>query len=274
MSRTSRSPGRRGLDHLDILDILDDLARHGCVLAHDKGMAPPALKGVLLDIDGTLLDSNDAHAAAFTRAFAEHGVDIPFDHVRPLVGMGSDKLIPSLTGFEHDTPEGTAIVERKKGIFEERYLSQLKPTPGARALLMRLLAEDLTLVVATSAGDDEMKGLLRQAGIEDLIHDATSSGDVKSSKPDPDVIGAAIKKSKLKAGQLVMLGDTPYDVEAAGKAGVRTIALRCGGWWNDDIFKEAMAIYDDPADLLAHWPVIPRPIPPRKSKKGRKTVQR
>lgn len=213
------------------------------------------LKGILLDIDGTLLDSNDAHAAAFTRAFAEHGIDIPFDHVRPLVGMGSDKLIPSLTGFEADTREGKAIVERKKGIFEERYLPQLQPTPGARSLLERFLADGLRLIVATSAGGDEMKGLLRQAGVEDLIHGATSSGDVDNSKPDPDVIGAAIKKSKLRPAELLMLGDTPYDVEAASKAGVATIALRCGGWWNDDALDGAIALFDDPADLLAHWPV-------------------
>ena len=218
-------------------------------------MMTPDLKGILLDIDGTLLDSNDAHAAAFTRAFAEHGLDIPFDHVRPLVGMGSDKLIPSLTGFEHDTRKGKAIVERKKGIFEERYLPQLQPTPGSRQLLERFLADGLTLVVATSAGGDEMKGLLRQARIDDLIHDATSSGDVENSKPDPDVIGAAIKKSKLKSGELLMVGDTPYDIEAAAKVGIRTIALRCGGWWDDDALDEAMAIYDDPADLLAHWPI-------------------
>ena len=237
-------------------------------------MATAPLKGVLLDIDGTLLDSNDAHASAFTRAFAEHGIDIPFDHVRPLVGMGSDKLVPSLTGFEHDTPEGKAIVERKKGIFEERYLSDLKPTPGARALLERLVAEGLALVVATSAGGDEMKGLLEQAGIADLIHEATSSGDVDNSKPDPDVIGAAIKKSKLKAGQLVMLGDTPYDIEAAGKAGLRTIAVRCGGWWDDDALEGAMAIYDDPADLLAHWPILPAASGPVKPPKGRTTAKR
>jgi HAD superfamily hydrolase (TIGR01549 family) len=214
------------------------------------------LKGALLDIDGTLLDSNDAHAAAFTRAFAEHGLDIPFDHVRPLVGMGGDKLIPSLTGFAHDTRDGRAITERKKGIFEERYLAQLEPTLGTHALLERLLADGLKLVVATSAGGDEMKALLRQAGIQNLIHDATSSGDVESSKPDPDVIGAAIKKSKLKPDELVMLGDTPYDVEAARKAGVATIALRCGGWWDDDALDGAIAIFDDPADLLAHWPVV------------------
>jgi HAD superfamily hydrolase (TIGR01509 family) len=237
-------------------------------------MATAPLKGVLLDIDGTLLDSNDAHAAAFTRAFAEHGLDIPFDHVRPLVGMGSDKLVPSLTGFAHDTREGKAIVERKKGIFEERYLPDLRPTPGARALLQRLLADGLTLVVATSAGGDEMKGLLQQARVDDLIHDATSSGDVDNSKPDPDVIGAAIKKSKLKAGQLIMLGDTPYDIEAARKAGLRTIALRCGGWWDDDALGDAIALYNDPADLLAHWPVVPDTGGQARPPKGRKTAKR
>jgi HAD superfamily hydrolase (TIGR01509 family) len=189
--------------------------------------------------------------------------------VRPLVGMGSDKLVPSLTGFEHDTRDGKAIVERKKGIFEERYLPQLKPTPGARALLRRLLADGLTLVVATSAGGEEMRGLLRQAGIDDLIHDATSSRDVDNSKPDPDVIGAATKKSKLKPGELIMLGDTPYDVEAAGKAGIPTIALRCGGWWDDDALEDAIAIYDDPGHLLAHWPIT---LSPRRKPHGRTKV--
>jgi phosphoglycolate phosphatase-like HAD superfamily hydrolase len=114
-----------------------------------------------------------------------------------------------------------------------------------------------------------MKGLLRQAGIEDLIHEATSSGDVDNSKPDPDVIGAATKKSKLKSRELIMLGDTPYDIEAAGKAGIPTIALRCGGWWDDDALEDAIAIYDDPADLLAHWPIT---LPPRT--KPRRGVER
>jgi HAD superfamily hydrolase (TIGR01509 family) len=216
----------------------------------------PTIKGILLDIDGTLLDSNDAHARAFEKAFAEHGLEIPYDHIRPLVGMGSDKLIPSLTGFEAESAQGEKISARKKGIFEERYLPQLQPTRGARALLERFLADGLTLVVATSAGGDEMKGLLEQAGIEDLIHDATSSGEVESSKPDPDVIGAAIKKSKLDAEELLMIGDTPYDIEAAAKAKVKTIALRCGGWWDDDALAGAVGIYDDPQELAERWPIV------------------
>ena len=239
-----------------------------------KAMPTRLLRGVLLDIDGTLLDSNDAHATAFTKAFAEHGIDIPFEHVRPLVGMGGDKLIPSLTGFEEATPKGKAIVERKKGIFEERHLPRLEPTRGARALLERFLADGLTLVVATSAGGDEMKGLIRQAGVGDLIHGATSSGDVESSKPDPDVIGAAIKKSKLHREELVMLGDTPYDIEAANKAGVPTIALRCGGWWDDEALSGAIAVFDDPADLLAHWPVPGLPLRTRRPRRRRSKAGR
>jgi HAD superfamily hydrolase (TIGR01509 family) len=242
-------------------------------LLFEKAMPNRPLRGVLIDIDGTLLDSNDAHAAAFEKAFAEHGLNIPFEHVRPLVGMGGDKLIPSLTGFAEDSPKGEAIVERKKGIFEERYLPRLQPTRGARVLLERFLSDGLTLVVATSAGGDEMKGLMKQAGIEDLIHDATSSGDVENSKPDPDVIGAAIKKSKLHREELVMLGDTPYDIEAAGKAGLRTIAVRCGGWWDDDALSGAIALFDDPRDLLAHWPLpglpLRRRVPRRRSTAGR-----
>ena len=219
-------------------------------------MKNPTIKGILLDIDGTLLDSNDAHARAFEQAFAEHGLEIPFDHIRPLVGMGSDKLIPSLTGFEAESERGEKISARKKGIFEERYLPRLRPTRGGRALLERFLADGLTLVVATSAGGDEMKGLLEQAGIADLIHDATSSGEVENSKPDPDVIGAAIRKSKLDAEELLMIGDTPYDIEAAAKAKVKTIALRCGGWWDDEALAGAIAIFDDPRELLEHWPVV------------------
>ena len=236
-------------------------------------MSTRTLRGILLDIDGTLLDSNDAHATSFAKAFAEHGIEIPFEHVRPLVGMGGDKLIPSLTGFAEDTPKGEAIVERKKGIFDERYLPRLEPTRGARALLERFLADGLTLVVATSAGGEEMKGLMHQAGIEDLIHDATSSGDVDHSKPDPDVIGAAIKKSKLHRDELVMLGDTPYDIEAAAKAGLRTIALRSGGWWDDDALSGAIALFDDPADLLAHWPLAELPLRVRKPRRRRKAQQ-
>jgi phosphoglycolate phosphatase-like HAD superfamily hydrolase len=120
-----------------------------------------------------------------------------------------------------------------------------------------MVARGLTLVIATSAGGDEMRGLLERAGVGDLIDDATSSGDVESSKPDPDVIGAALRKGRLRAEETVMLGDTPYDIAAAARAGVPTVALRCGGWWDDLALGGAVAIYRDPADLLAHYDESP-----------------
>jgi HAD superfamily hydrolase (TIGR01509 family) len=215
------------------------------------------LRGVLLDVDGTLLDSNDAHASAWADVFAEFGYDIRFEHVRPLVGMGGDKLVPILTGLDHETGKGKQLSERKKAVFEERYLPYLAPTRGARQLLEHMIAEELELVIATSAGHDEMRALLDRAGVADLIDEATSSGDVESSKPDPDVIGAALKKGNLTADEVVMIGDTPYDIAAAAKAGVPTIALRCGGWWDDLSLGGAVAIYNDPADLLAQYDESP-----------------
>jgi HAD superfamily hydrolase (TIGR01549 family) len=211
------------------------------------------LRGALLDIDGTLLDSNDAHAASWAEVFAEFGYSIRFEQVRPLVGMGGDKLLPILTGLDHESPKGKRLTERKKALFEQKYLPHLEPTRGARQLLEHMVAEGLTLVIATSASDDEMRALLDRASVADLIDAATSSADVESSKPEPDVIGAALEKGRLRADEAVMIGDTPYDIAAAVRAGVPTIALRCGGWWDDLALGAAVAIYDDPADLLAQY---------------------
>jgi len=217
----------------------------------------PRLRGVLFDVDGTLLDSNDAHAGAWVDALMEFGYEIPSREVRPLVGMGSDKLVPELTGLDDDSPLGKRLIESKKALFEENYLPHLRATHGARELLERMLAEGLKLVIATSAGDDEMRVLLERAGVADLIETATSAGDVERSKPDPDVIGAALRKGRLRADEAVMVGDTPYDIASAGRLDVPTIALRCGGWWGDDSLSGAVAIYDDPADLLARYDESP-----------------
>ena len=213
-------------------------------------------RGVLIDIDGTLLDSNDAHAQAWVEAMRECGQDVPFDRVRPLIGMGGDKVVPELTGFSEDDPGAEPFVASKKRHFA-RLLPTLRPFPGARALLERLRAEGLTLVVATSAGGDEAGKLLQQAGVADLVEEQTSKGDVQSSKPDPDIVHAALAKGELGAGDVLMLGDTPYDVEAARRAGVGTIAFRCGGWWDDAALGGAVAIYDGPADLLARFEESP-----------------
>ncbi len=212
--------------------------------------------GVLLDIDGTLVDSNDAHARAWVEALAEAGHDVPFERVRRLIGMGGDQLLPEVIGLEKDTPEGQRISDRWVAIFKEKYLSGLRPFPQVRQLLMRMREERLPLVAATSAKADQLDALLDIAGVKDLIKEETTSDDVEESKPEPDIVRAGLRKLGCDASEAVMLGDTPYDIEAAGKSGVGVIALRCGGFDDSDL-AGALAIYDDPADLLAHYDESP-----------------
>jgi HAD superfamily hydrolase (TIGR01509 family) len=212
----------------------------------------PALRAVLLDIDGTLIDSNDSHARAWVDAGAELGYRIQYEDVRPLIGMGGDKVMPQLIGIESDSREGQAFAERRTAIFAERYLPDISAFPGTREMVERFREAGLKVVVATSANRKEMKKLLSAAGVEDLIDEATSSSDADASKPDPDIVTAALKAGGVDASSAVMLGDTPYDVAAAGRAGVGIIAFRCGGW-TDETLRGALAVFDDPADLLASW---------------------
>lgn len=213
-------------------------------------------RAVILDVDGTLIDSNDAHAAAWVDVGREFGFDIEFAHVRRLIGKGGDKVLPEVTGLEEDDARGAKMKERRGEIFRERYLPTLEPFPDARELLERMRADGMTLSVATSASEEDMGALLEQAGIEDLIEERTSSGDAEESKPDPDIVEAALKAAGVEAGEAVMLGDTPYDVEAARRAGVRCVAVRCGGWGDADL-ADAVAVYDDPADLLRRYEESP-----------------
>ena len=215
-----------------------------------------ATKVALLDVDGTLIDSNDQHAQAWVDVGREFGIDIDFRHVRRLIGMGGDKVLPAVTGLEEDDPQGEKIKERRGEIFREAYLPKLKPFPAARELLERLRDEGWTLVVATSASKEDMDGLLKQAGIRDLIEEKTSSSDAEESKPDPDIVQAALKAADARPGDAVMLGDTPYDVEASGRAGVPCVALRCGGWGDAEL-GDAVAVFDDPSDLLARYSESP-----------------
>ncbi|HET9796618.1 MAG TPA: HAD family hydrolase [Gemmatimonadaceae bacterium] len=209
-----------------------------------------ALRTVLLDIDGTLIDSNDAHARTWVDALRAHGYVVPFEQVRPLIGMGGDKLLPELTGLDPESGEAERIGATRSELFLERELPELRGTRGARALLEHLLARGFELVVATSAKSDEVRALLDQAGVGDLIELASSSDDAERSKPDPDIVRAALRLSGSQAGHSILLGDTPYDIEAATRSRVPTIALRCGGWWSDEALGGAVGIYDDPGELL------------------------
>jgi HAD superfamily hydrolase (TIGR01509 family) len=214
------------------------------------------IRGVILDVDGTLVDSNDAHAQAWVEALAEHGHEVPFERVRPLIGMGSDKVLPAVSGLEVESDEGERITERRKQIFKERHVPRLRAFPGVRPLLERMRGDGLKLVVASSATEEDLKPLLEIAGAEELIEGRTSSDDADESKPDPDIVHAALASSGLAADQVLMIGDTPYDIAAGARAGVGVIALRCGGWTAEEL-AGALAVYEDAADLLAGYESSP-----------------
>jgi phosphoglycolate phosphatase-like HAD superfamily hydrolase len=207
------------------------------------------LRGVIFDIDGTLIDSNGAHAQSWVETLAEAGYEVPFDVIWPMIGMGGDKLLPSAIGIELDSPFGKRLGKRRWEIFREKYLPALRPAPGARDLVERMKRDGLKLVVASSAGGNELDQLMEVAGVGHLMDATTSSSDAKESKPDPDIVQAAVRSTRMKPEHLIMLGDTPYDVQAAIGAHVNLVALLCGGWSMLEL-SGATAIYDNPADLL------------------------
>ena len=210
------------------------------------------VKAVLFDVDGTLVDSNDAHAAAWVKAFSEFNVAVDPDKVRRCIGMGGDKLMPAVSGIAEESPVGSQIAERRGEIFKVEFLPNLQPLDGAARLVAAVKGRGLTAVAASSAKKDELEALLVLAGADALMDAATSSDDAEESKPDPDIIVAALKRAKAKPDEAMMIGDTPYDVEAARRAGVRVIAFRSGGWKDQDL-TGAAAIYDGPLDLVLRF---------------------
>ena len=206
---------------------------------------------ILLDVDGTLVDSNDAHAAAWVKAFSEAEITVDPAQVRRSIGMGGDKLMPTVSGIEEESPLGARIARRRREIFTSEYLPTLQPFPGATRLVAALKDRGFTVVAASSAKRDELSGLLKIAGAETLLDASTSSDDAEESKPDPDIIHAALDRAGASASDALMIGDTPYDIEAANRAGVQTIAFRCGGWDSDNL-AGALEIHDGPLDLLTN----------------------
>lgn len=211
------------------------------------------INGILIDIDGTLLDSNDAHAAAWVDVFQEYNYDIKFTDVRMLIGMGGDKLMKVLIpDLDIKKGRGKEIAEARKKIFVERYTSDLQPTPGARELVEKILDKNIVLIAATSSGDDELHTLLQKADVDDLIKQYTTSSDVEETKPAPDIVEVALQKIHKKPEDVYMIGDTPYDIEAAIKCSIQTIAVRSGGF-PDEKLRNAFKLFDNPADILKNW---------------------
>jgi HAD superfamily hydrolase (TIGR01509 family) len=209
-------------------------------------------RAVLLDVDGTLVDSNDLHAFAWLAALDRYGYRVAFARVRRLIGMGGDKLLPEVTGLPKDSPELEPIGKACKEEFMSRFLPEVHAFPRARALLERLKADGYRLAVASSAGQAQLHAILERAGLKDLIEVETNADDADHSKPDPDIMQATLAKLGMRPEQAIMLGDTPYDVEAARHSGVPMVAV-CSGGFDRTELADALAVYASPADLLAHY---------------------
>lgn len=207
-------------------------------------------RAVFMDIDGTMLDSNLAHARAWSIALEEEGYRIPAERVLPLIGMGSEKVVLELTGFTKDSAEGAAIIECRGEVFNERFVDDLQPFPRVRELVEHWTERGLVLGVATSGKAEDARRLLERAGVDDLFACRVTGDDVENSKPDPDILSVALKRCAVPAPEVVMVGDTPYDVQAASAAGIACIGVRCGGW-STEALHGTIAVFADPAELLA-----------------------
>ena len=216
-----------------------------------EGCDGAAPRAVLFDVDGTLVDTNDLHAAAWREAFLEFGLDKPLAEIRWQVGKGGDNLIPSL--FPDLSQARREEVEDFRGeLFKRDYLPRALPFPGVRALFERLAADDVRIVLASSSHSDEVDYHLSLIGVADLVSATTSKDDVDRSKPCPDIFAAALARvAPFGPDEVAVVGDTPWDAKAAGKLGLRTIGFRSGGF-PDEALAEAGAceLYDGPEDLL------------------------
>jgi HAD superfamily hydrolase (TIGR01509 family) len=206
----------------------------------------------ILDVDGTLVDSNDAHAQAWLAAFNEAGIDVSADRVRRAIGMGGDKLVPHVSGLDADSKTARQISARRGEIFRTEFLPHLEPFPRVRDLVRRFLADGYRVAIASSAKADELDPLLEIAGITDLLHARTSADDASRSKPDPDILVAALARAGADPSRAVMLGDTPYDVAASLHAGIVSVGVESGGWTGRDL-AGAVEVYTGVADLCARY---------------------
>ncbi|MBN8900370.1 MAG: HAD family hydrolase [Rhodospirillales bacterium 69-11] len=211
-------------------------------------------RGAIFDIDGTLIDSVDAHAEAWQRAFARHGYDIGFADLRSQIGKGGDQLLPTFLSGEALTRDGPKVDAAHGEIFKQALLPHLTAFPGVRPLFQHLRDRGTRIALASSAKAEELDVYTEMAAVGDLIETATSSADAEKSKPHPDIFAAALARLDLPASQVVVVGDSPYDAEAAGKIGLRTIGLLCGGFPEADLRAAGcIALFADPADLLRRF---------------------
>ena len=209
------------------------------------------IKALLCDMDGTLVESNWLHAQAWQDAFASADLKIDLEDIRRQIGKGADELIPVFIPGPTQEVLKKPLTAYRQLLFQHKYLNQVKPFPRVRDFLLRLREVGIQISLASSADQDQLGAYKKIAGIEDLIEVESSADDVDRSKPHPDIFQATLKKLQIQAKDAMALGDTPYDAEAASKAGLKTIGVTTGGWSEADLLAAGcLEVYRDVAELL------------------------
>jgi HAD superfamily hydrolase (TIGR01509 family) len=206
----------------------------------------------IFDIDGTLIDSVDLHALAWHEAFAHFGHDVSFEQARSQIGKGGDNLMPVFLSDAQLRDHGTQLESWRGKHFKARYLPMVRPFAAVPELLTKLRDAGVKLAVASSAKKDELEEYLKIAAVADLLDVMVSSEDVEQSKPAPDIFEVTLQKLEVPPDGAIVIGDSPYDAQAAGKTGLRTIGLLSGAFPEQSLRDAGcVAVYPGPAGLFA-----------------------
>jgi HAD superfamily hydrolase (TIGR01509 family) len=210
--------------------------------------------GIIFDIDGTLVDSVDLHARAWSDALKKFGHEPAPAEIRKQIGKGSDQLLPVFLDPKELNKYGKQLEFYRSELFKRDYLAMVRAFPRVRELFLHIIQRGQRIALASSAKSDELATYKRIAGIEDLVEVVTSADDAEKSKPHPDIFSAALEQLKIGPSEAIVVGDTQYDVQAATKLNVRAIGLLCGGSAENVLRKAGcIAVYRDPADLLTRY---------------------
>jgi HAD superfamily hydrolase (TIGR01509 family) len=211
-------------------------------------------EAVIFDIDGTLVDSVDLHAQAWQETFRHFGREVPFPVVRHQIGRGADQLLPFFFSSEELESFGKELEKHRSGLYKRLYLPDVKAFPKVRELFERIKSDGKLIALASSSAKEEADYYKHLANIEDLVEAEVCSEDVENSKPAPDVFTVALRRIGRDSHNVLVVGDTPYDAEAAAKSNLRSVGVLCGGFAEQELLDAGtIAIFRDPEHLLATY---------------------
>jgi HAD superfamily hydrolase (TIGR01509 family) len=217
----------------------------------------PANHAVVFDIDGTLIDSVDLHAAAWQQALAHFGIHATYASVRSQIGKGGDQLLPVFVPADRIDGLKDPIEKFRGALFKREFLPRIRPFPKVRDLFERLKNDGRRTALASSAKADEVAAYKKLMRIDDLVDAETSADDVDCSKPCPDVFEVVLERLKVEPSHALVVGDSPYDAIAAGKTALRSVGVLCGGFPEEELRRAGcVAIFQDPADILERFEEI------------------